>query len=222
MNLGGGHLNKEIIMNEKYFSSRFRFDRRRTTVWKSIAGYLQSEISPDSVILDIGAGYCDFINNIKAEEKHALDIEDIKKFANKDVIVHIQSCKNLKNFDSEYFDVVFSSNFFEHLFKEEFEKVLYEINRIMKKRGRLIIIQPNFKYSYREYFDDYTHVLIFTEIGLCDALRSAGFSILKCTPRFLPFSMKSRLPKLRIFVDLYLRLPIKPFAKQMLIIAQKK
>ena len=39
-------------------------------------------------------------------------------------------------------------------------------------------------------------------------------------PRFTPFTMKSRWPKAEWMVDLYLRLPFRPFAGQFLVIAE--
>jgi hypothetical protein len=55
----------------------------------------------------------------------------------------------------------------------------------------LSVIQPNFRYAYREYFDDYTHVAIFTHVSLCDVFRASGFDIVDVKPRFLPLSIKS-------------------------------
>lgn len=210
------------MANQSYFKTRFSFQKERENIWKILANYLQKEIPYESKILDVGAGYCDFINNIKGSEKHALDIfEGIKEYAQKDVHIHIQSAIEIDNFLNEYFDVVFASNLFEHLSLEEFEKTINKIVKILKKGGKLIIIQPNFKYAYREYFDDFTHRLIFTHISLCDFLKGQGLEIKKVLPKFIPFSMKSKLPKIPFLVRLYLWLPIKPFARQMLIVAEK-
>ncbi|MBM3309865.1 MAG: class I SAM-dependent methyltransferase, partial [Candidatus Altiarchaeales archaeon] len=121
------------------------------------------------------------------------------------------------------FDVVFASNLLEHLSYEDFQKTIAEVNRILKKGGKFIIIQPNFKYCAGEYFDDYTHRIVFTHISLCDALMASGFKINVLKPRFLPFTMKSSLSKLAnpILIKFYLKSPLKPFAKQMLVIAEK-
>lgn len=209
------------MTNKEYFRSRYTFSKRRDVVWKSIAKRLQKYIRKNSAVLDLGAGYCNFINNIKAKEKHALDIFDIRKYANRDVIVHISSSSKIKDIKSEYFDVIFASNFFEHLKKKEIYSSLEEVKRILKKNGKLIIIQPNFKYCYKTYFDDYTHKTIFTDTSMCNILETFSFKIEKNIPKFLPFSLKLKLPKIKFLIDLYLLLPVKPFAKQMLIIAKK-
>ena len=66
-------------------------------------------------------------------------------------------------FKNNEVSLIFASNILEHLSKEEFEKTLKEIKRILKKKGKLIIIQPNFKYAYKEYYDDfYTYPRVYT------------------------------------------------------------
>ena len=102
---------------------------------------------------------------------------------------------------------------------------LTETLRIMRVGGRLIILQPNFKYCYKTYFDDYTHLQIFTAEGMYDLLEMAGLRVVDSHPRFLPVNMKStlklKLPLLWLLVRAYLPLPYKPLAAQMLVIAEK-
>lgn len=210
------------MANQSYFNSRFSFQKEREDVWKVLTRYLQNEVPLESKILDLGCGYCGFINNIIARQKHGLDLfEGVRDYAHPDVCLHIQSATEMDNFQDESFDLVFASNFFEHLCLEAYEKTIKHVVRILRNKGKLIIIQPNFRYAYREYFDDWTHRLIFTEISLSDSLKSYGLRIKRVIPKFIPFSMKSRLPKWTFLVRLYLYLPIKPFARQMLIIAEK-
>lgn len=211
-------------MKEKdnYFATRMEFNSARGKVWKEIGAYLQQYISPDAVVLELGAGYCDFINNITAREKHAIDVfTDLPKYASASVKSHVCSVEELTKFQSQSMDVIFASNFFEHLDLQEAQQTLQNCFRILKKSGRIIILQPNFKYCYREYFDDYTHKTIYTHISLSDLLKSKGFDIERCTERFLPYSMKSKIPKVSFLVRLYLHSPFKPFAKQMLVIGKK-
>jgi ubiquinone/menaquinone biosynthesis C-methylase UbiE len=205
-----------------YYKTRMKKDKEREKVWKEITNYLQRYIPKDAKTLELGAGYCDFINNIKAKEKHALDIYDgIKEHAKNEVTTHIMSATEIKAFKAESFNCIFASNFFEHLEREDFHKVLEGCFKALRKGGRLIILQPNYYYAYREYFDDYTHKMVLSHISFCDAMESKGFKIKKCYKRFLPYSMKSGAPKARILIWAYLRSPIKPLAKQMLIVAEK-
>lgn len=205
-----------------YFKTRFTYDGKRDAVWREIGRYLQGRyIPPASRILDLGAGYCHFINNVEGRERHALDASDtLPEYAAPGVNTHVQSCTRLENFADDSLDVVFSSNLFEHLTRAELTETLAELRRVLRPGGRLLVVQPNFKYCAADYFDDYTHVQIFTHVGLSDLLAASGFRPLDVRARFLPFSMKSRLPKAALLVRLYLRAPVKPFAGQMLLVAE--
>ena len=212
---------------ETYFQTSFVFDSRRDLIWKEVCRFLQQKYIPaDSRILDLGAGYCNFINNIQGREKHAVDIfSKLPEYAAKDVIIHHKSCLNLKDLADNYFDVIFASNLLEHLTREEVLQLLPEVRRILGEDGRLIVLQPNFRFCYKTYFDDYTHLQIFTDRSLSELLKAFGFGILDIKPRFLPVNMKSTLkftlPKLDLIVRLYLNSPIKPLSAQMLIVAGK-
>lgn len=205
---------------KKYFQFRFRKISERDQVWREIVDYLKPYISTTSKVLDLGAGYCNFINNVKAEKKFAIDLfGDIERYAAKDVFIYKQSITQMDNLQSSCFDIVFASNIFEHFSNAELEKIMLQIKRILKPQGKLIVIQPNFRYSFKVYFNDYTHQKIFTAASFTSFLEGFGFTIQLRKDRFLPFSMNARLPKNPFLVKLYLYSPIKPFAGQMLVIA---
>lgn len=205
-----------------YVATRLPPDPRRQQLWKVLCSYMQSEIPTSSVVLELGGGYCDFINNIQAAEKHVIDLSpDISKFAAAGVVTHVQSCTELDKFPGEGIDAVFASNLFEHLTREELLTTLAGIRRILCPGGKLLIIQPNFRYAYKSYFDDYTHIGIFTDLGLADLLKTFGFHLDKVVPRYLPFSLKGRAPKWAWLLRLYLNLPYRPMAGQMYIVCSK-
>jgi len=206
-----------------YFQSRFVYDASREGIWQEICAYLQPLIAANASVLDLGAGYCSFINHIRAADKYALDLyPDFAQFAQPDVKTFVGSCDDLSMFASGQMDVIFASNLLEHLTRPMIDATLAEIRRVLKPGGLLILIQPNFKYSYRDYFDDYTHIQVFTHLGLADLLSSRGFAVERVEPRFVPFSFRSRLPKWPWLAWVYLRLPVRPFARQMLIVSRAK
>jgi len=131
---------------KKLYWDRFNKNyKTKMTVWKVLCErFFQSFIGYEDKILDLGAGYCEFINNIKCKEKYAVDLnEKIKNFALPEVKVVVTNATKLTMFSSEYFDNVFMSNFLEHLFsKEILTEVILEIHRILKKNGRLILTTP--------------------------------------------------------------------------------
>ena len=124
-------------------------------------------------------------------------------------------------FEENTFDIVFSSNLFEHLREEELDSLIQKISKILKIKGKLIIIQPNYYYAYKEYWDDFTHRKAFSHVSLSDFLVSKGFKINRLEKKFLPYSFKSIFPKSYFLTKLYLLSFWHPFAKQMLIIAEK-
>ena len=212
----------EVYTEEGYFASRLPYDPAREVLWRVLCAYLEKDFPKDAAVLELGGGYCHFINNVKASQKHVVDLfPALAANAGPGVTAHIQSCTNLDIFPEGSFDAVFASNLFEHLTRDELNDTLASTWGVLRENGKLLIIQPNFKYCYRSYFDDYTHVQIFTEASLQDLLAASGFHPEKVVARFLPFSLKSSGPKWPWLLRLYLALPFRPFAGQMYIVARK-
>lgn len=208
----------------KYFDKCHRPLEGRDRVWKVVTSYLQRRYIPsDSAILELGAGYCPFINQVQAKEKYALDQSDIiRRHAASDVRTFVQSCTDLSNLPAEHFDAVFASNLLEHLTLSEAGTTLDQVRNALKPGGRLILVQPNFAYAYRQYFDDVSHMQIYTHVSLSDFLTLHDFSIHEVKAKFLPFAMRgTRIPTLPWLVTVYLHSPIKPLAGQMLVVAQR-
>ena len=208
---------------DNYFETRVPFMKDRDKMWKPIVEYLQRKYIPKtSIVLDLGAGYCNFINNVVAKEKHANDLSPIiKKYAAKGVKLYIQDCTKLNNISKNKFDVVFAAGLLEHLDLSGIEQLLTHVHRILRPGGFFISMQPNFTYFYKNYFDDYTHKTILTHEGVKDLLQNYNFEIEKIEPKFLPATLKERLPRIPFLVKLYLLSPWRPKAGQMLAVAKK-
>ena len=199
---------------KKLYANRFDAKQMGSKVglWKIlIDDFLQKYVSCNSSILDIGGGYCEFINQIKAKEKYLIDLNpDSQLFANPDVKVlnlDILSLKQQKLLACQ-FDIIFISNFFEHLRnKEEIIEILLFCLNSLKPQGSLLILQPNFKYSFKEYYDFIDHQLPITHLSLKELLQTVGFKIDLIIPRFLPFSTKGR-PASPLLLKIYLKLPL--------------
>jgi ubiquinone/menaquinone biosynthesis C-methylase UbiE len=185
-----------------------------------MACVFQKQIPPDGVVLELGAGYGDFINSVKAKRRLAVDVwPGMLPHLDPGVEGLVTSITQLDAVLDNSVDYVFSSNCFEHVSQSDLVNCLSQLRRKMKPGAMLTIVQPNFKYCAREYFDDYTHVSIYTDKGLCDLLAANGFKIVRCVPRFMPFSIKGSLPVHPLLIRLYLMSPFKPLAKQMLVSA---
>jgi SAM-dependent methyltransferase len=106
-------------------------------------------------------------------------------------------------------DVVFASNFFEHLpDKAAFLATLAEARRILRPgTGRLLVLQPNIRLTGGAYWDFVDHHLPLTERTLSEAAELVGLEPIEIRPRFLPYTTKSRLPQHPLLVRAYLRFP---------------
>ncbi len=212
-----------MTAEHSYHETRFAFDERREILWRALCDYYFNRlIRPDSHVLELGAGYGHFINNIRCSRKSAIDQwPGLSNYVKPPVNVAVGSVTDLSFVPDHSVDFAFASNLFEHLSQNDFAATLLQLKKKLKPGGTLNILQPNYRLAYREYFDDYTHVAIYSDISLCDFLQANGFKIIESVPGFLPFSIKSTAAPVRPWIiRLYLALPWKLRAKQMLIRAQ--
>lgn len=198
----------------------------KNELWQVLCNdFFQKYIDEKNTVLDLGAGFCEFINNIQCKTKIAIDInEDVKEFAKKEVLTFITSSTNMKAVNDSSIDVVFASEFFEHLKSlEELFETLLEIHRVLKKGGKLLIICPNIRFLANRYWDFIDHRLPISDASIKEGLLLYNFTMLKIILKFLPYTTKSKLPKSAILLKIYLKVPFlwKIFGKQMFIIAQK-
>ncbi len=194
-------------------------------VWKEVAAYICKITNHPKTVLDPASGLCEFINNAPAQEKWAIDLN--KDFIDKHADPSIRKVigNNLTHdLPIDYFDLVFVSNFLEHLeSQEQVAEFLQRMFASIKPGGFIAVMGPNFKYAYREYFDFADHTVCLSELGVAEHLAGAGFNIAKIHPRFLPLSFRGGLPVNKFLVQTYLRLPLawNFFGKQFLLIASK-
>lgn len=209
-------------MNAGYHASRLIQDERRAATWRALwRHHFRHRIKPDATVLDLGAGYGDFINSVTAARRIALDTwSGLSDHVAAGVEPIIGPVTDLSALAEASIDFAFASNLFEHLSQEELVQVLGQLRGKLRVDGELCILQPNYRYAYREYFDDYTHRTPYSHIGLADLLRAHGWTVTQVAPRFLPLTIKSRLPTWDWLVGAYLRSPLKPMGKQMMISAR--
>lgn len=209
-------------MTDRYFETRFTDDPRREVLWRTLVErYFQPQIAPDSCVFEFGAGYGNFINNVRAGHRIAQDQwpEFVKHLA-PGVEAHVGPVNDLSFLKDNSVDFAFASNVFEHVAQEEFASVLNQLRRKLKPNGSLTLVQPNYRYAFREYFDDYTHKTAYSHLSLCDFLSAHSYDVIDCLPRFLPLTLKSRLKVSPLLIRLYLWSPVKPLGKQMLVQAR--
>jgi len=107
-----------------------------------------------------------------------------------------------------YFDLIFMSNYLEHLASpEDVIEQLRVVGRLLKPGGRVLVMQPNIRLVGHAYWDYLDHRVALTERSLAEAAAVAGFRTLSLITRFLPYPFKGRLPATPMLVRAYLSFP---------------
>lgn len=203
----------DLSYQARLYQERFDAKERqqKLKVWQALCeSFFQRYVSPGDTVLDLGAGYCEFINNIKAKERIAVDSNpELQRYAGPGVQAVVSSATELEGIESETVDIVFVSNFFEHLpNKGVFLQCLRQIRRVLREGGRLLVLQPNIRAVGAAYWDFFDHQLPLNEQTLIEALSLINLDVLEVRARFLPYTTKSRLPKSALLVRLYLMFPL--------------
>jgi SAM-dependent methyltransferase len=204
-------------------AERARKVRIWTVLWDDV---FSRWVRPGDAVLDVGAGYAEFINVAVARRRIAVDLNpDLARRAAPGVEVHIASATELSFLQEGEVDVAFTSNFLEHLpSKDAVAQVVRSIHRVLKPGGLLLAMGPNIRFLSDVYWDYYDHHVPLSDRSIRELLAMYGFAIAKVEPRFVPYTVKSRLPQWAWLVRAYLAL--RPFSsallgKQFLVVARK-
>ena len=197
---------------DKLYQIRFDAEKDRKMkihIWKVLCVYFQRFIPSSGTVVDIASGYCEFINNIKAAKKYAIDLNpDSKSSAAQDVEM---ICADIflvdKLIPNGSVDAVFISNLFEHLEnREQVLSLLASASKLLKPDGRIIVLQPNIKYVGAAYWNFFDHKLPISDNFLVEAGGLCNLVVDFKINRFLPYTTKSAIPKHPLLVWLYLKM----------------
>jgi len=211
---------------DRVYEHRFGGTSRETkdAIWQEVAAFLQRWIRRDGSVLDLACDRGYFIRHIDARERWATDIRDMSEAVGPDVhFVRVDGMHLSSALPTDHFDVVFVSNYLEHLASsDDVIAQLSEIRSVLKAGGRLIVLQPNVRYVGAAYWDFIDHRVALTERSLVEAANAAGYRVERLIPRFLPYTTKSRIPSSSWLVQTYLRLPLawRLMGKQTLMVAR--
>lgn len=215
------------------YENRFNSDRElqmKSGIWETLCRqFFQKYIKNTDVVADVGAGYCEFINNIQAGKKYALDLNpDVAEYASQDVEVLNKPIDELDRvLGKGSIDVFFMSNFLEHLdSKQQIMDVVDSLKKLLKSKGRIMILQPNIKFVKRgRYWDFFDHKIPITDQALTELAGILDLAVIENIPKFLPYTTKNAMPKNKKIIWLYLKLmPMSNyfFGEQSFLVLQKK
>lgn len=193
---------------ELRFNARER--QRKMATWREISRFIQRRYIPEaSRVLDVASDLGYFIGNITATERWASDVRDTSDSMPEDVrFLRANGLELADAAPNDHFDVVFMSNYLEHLHSsDQVIEQLRVAHRLLRARGRVIILQPNIKLVGPAYWDFIDHHVALTEASLQEAALMAGFQHQDLITRFLPYTAKSRLPAHPLLVRTYLHFP---------------
>jgi SAM-dependent methyltransferase len=207
---------------ERRFEGTLEFRRR---MWSVLChDFFQRYVPREATVLEIGAGYCEFINHIEARRRIAVDLNpDTSRHAGPGVEVHRTSTTDMAPVPDGSVDIAFASNFLEHLTRDDILATCREVRRTLRRGGRFLILQPNIRYCGHDYWQFFDHITPLDDRSLTEALEISGFRVVECIRRFLPFTTQSALPHSPALVRLYLKLPLawRIFGQQSFLVASR-
>lgn len=195
------------------YNNRFPIEDRaaKDAIWQVLCRhFFQRYVPSDATVLDLGAGFCEFLRHIECKERIAVDLsQQVREFAPKGTRVIVAPSQSLRGMvDDASADVVFTSNFLEHLpSKDTFIATLTEVRRILRPGGKMLVLQPNIRVLGGRYWDFVDHHIPLTDRTLVEALTMVGLKVIEVRPRFLPYTTRSRIPQNPLLVRLYLMFP---------------
>jgi SAM-dependent methyltransferase len=178
----------------------------KNAIWREISAFLQRYVPENGIVLDVACDRGDFIRNVSASEKWATDLRDVSSHLPQEIrFVQANGLEIDRHLPHDHFDVVFMSNYLEHLpGGEAVIEQLRVARTLLKPGGRVVVLQPNVRLVGPAYWDFIDHSTILTERSLVEAAELAELQTVEVIVRFLPYTTKSRLPQSPRLVRAYL------------------
>ncbi len=212
---------------QQIYRNRFEKTRGyRDQVWRILIGdFFGQYIRPTDAVLDLGCGFGEFINQVDCAQKFGMDLNPDSRPALAPEIRFVeQDCSEPWPLPEESLDVVFTSNFLEHLpDKPALVRTLEQAWRCLKASGRFIAMGPNIGRVQGAYWDFWDHHIPITHRSLQEVMQLRNFEIERALESFMPYTLVDAPKYPLLLLRIYLRLPFawELFGRQFLVIGRK-
>lgn len=191
---------------------RRRFEAEQSArigVWRVLVdAWFSRYLLGAEAVLDLGCGWGAFINHVTTPRRYGIDLnEDAHRHLDEDVVLFRQSADDPWPLPESSLDLVFTSNFLEHLpSRDAIMGALGEAFRCLRPGARIVCLGPDIRYAKGDYWNFFDHVVPLTARSLTEALELAGFRSDELIDRFLPYTLAGRRPPSSFVIRTYLRL----------------
>jgi 2-polyprenyl-3-methyl-5-hydroxy-6-metoxy-1,4-benzoquinol methylase len=162
-----------LLQSDKYGTDKqIQLKRRVFSTFNTLlTNFGQSPMTEGKKLLDLGAadGSLGKVAQQDGVEASSLDVSDGINFET-----------DRLPFEDQIFDVVTAVSLIEHLYSPGV--MLSEIMRVLKPGGAFIAVTPNWRYCYKFFYDDPTHVHPYSQRSLAFLFSSAGFEPVTVVP----------------------------------------
>ena len=220
----GSDSSRADVVQQQYRQRFTQATDYRNALWKVLCTeFFQRYVDRKAVLLDLGCGWGEFSNNILAGKQYAMDMNpDAADRLNDNIELILQDCSLPWPLADSSLDVVFTSNFLEHLpQKSNVESTIASVKRCLKPGGVFIALGPNVRLLPGAYWDFWDHHIQISDRSLVELLNLNGFTVIEQHAGFLPYTMSDGKQPNLLLVKLYLRLRFcwRLLGKQFLIVA---
>jgi len=137
-------------------------------------------------ILEVGTGQGKFLEYCGKKNVIGIDIwkEGIRKFRAKGYDVRYHDASKRFPFKNASFDVVYAEQIIEHVY--DGVSFVKELNRVLRKGGKVIIRTVDFLRIKGAFYGDYTHIHPYTPESLYRIIEDNGFDVIEISHGITP------------------------------------
>jgi SAM-dependent methyltransferase len=164
---------------EAQYRRRFEAEHAsREAVWRVLVdAWFSRYVDGTEAVLDLGCGWGAFINHAAAPRRYGLDLNiDAARHVEDGVVLFHQSAADPWPLADGSLDLVFTSNFLEHLpGRDAIMAALGEAFRTLRPGARIVCLGPDIRYAKGDYWNFFDHIVPLTARSLTEALELVGF-----------------------------------------------